>query len=148
MKTFPSQTLQAALNAASELAELGWRVIPNDRPAAAEIGFLAKKTYNGNLVERRIVWHPFGHLLFPQIQVVGTEDEFLDLFKHHLVHRIFKCDDPEADRLGFVCYCKQKERRSTVFQMPVAVAEHLGSVFLEIREAAEGENLRALLVDA
>lgn len=144
----PSPTFGAALDEVQELAELGWRIVSDDRPEACEVAFIASKRYSAGVRQRRIAWRPYGHLLTPTLTLVENEDDFYDLFAKHFPHRVFKCDDPSEDLLGFVCYCKQRERRSTVFRSPLDLARDLGPVFLDARNVAQRENLRILLADA
>lgn len=149
MKTLPPYpTFGAVLDDVQDLAESGWRITPSDHPEACEVGFLATKQLGPSVHQHRLVWRPYGRLLTPTMTFVEDEDDFYVHFEKHFPHRLFKCDDPSEDLVGFVCYCKQKHRQSIVVQFSLDFARDLGPTFLDAREAAQKENLQLLLADA
>lgn len=140
----PFPTFGATMGEVGDLLNDGWKVFHADRPEIAEIGFRAVREQE----QRHLVWRPYGYLLHPDIQVTDNEDSFFAMFQQHITHRLFKCDRPEEDLLGFVCYCQSKQRRSSVFQLPSTLAPNLGAGFLEAREVVQDQNRRIVLVDA
>ena len=118
------RTREAAVQAMRSLQAKGWQVYAANAPLAGQAGFRCvthSLDDEGGLLPRAhsILWNMYECELTPITLDCSNETDLLSFVWQHGAHEAFGFFEfPEADEVGFVCYCRGHHGRSLVLRIP------------------------------
>ncbi len=128
---------------AKALRDEGFTVLPMDNPRHGLAGFVAflvpaspeSRGPEWDEKARALEWPVYGSRLLSDEVTVKTADQLVEAYKAHEGHETLRPHVDPVDRtLGFVCYCRAHEGRSSLITVPLSRLQEMESLPDAIRE--------------